>query len=265
MEKIDTTDSEEARKALLEVYEAGEVYKAETICLRPDEADKDYAGELLTDKISIVRKFARPGLLVDLCCGSGEHLFAMADLSGRAIGIDFCRPFVAEARKRANDRGFNHVEFIEGDAFAIPFERETIDTLYSFSALYALPEVNKVFTEIGRVLKPGGICVLDLGNSRSINTYCLKYYPEIPPSFHISLWEMKQFIEDAGLRVLEWRSYQLLPLWAGKPKWLWPILHPFWKSVMKARIRGKMMDEWISSAPLLRKFAFRNVIVCEKL
>jgi len=261
---MNSDESEKARRSLREVYEAGEVYKADTICLRPDDANRTYAGELLADKLATVRKFARPGLLVDLCCGSGEHLLAVADLAERAIGIDFSRPFISEAKKRAEERGLAHVEFVEGDAFALPLGDDTVGTLYSFSALYVLPEVDKVIAEISRVLKPGGVCVLDLGNRRSINTYCLKHYPELPPSHHIGLPDMRQFIEVAGLEALEWRSFQLLPLWAGRPKWLWPILHPSWQTVMRFRVRGKMADEWLSSAPLLRRFAFRHLIVCQK-
>ena len=76
--------------------------------------------------------------------------------------------------------------------------------------------------------------------------------------------EIQQALAAAGFVEEERRCFQLLPLWAGRPAWLWPLLHPVWKSVLKRRLAGRMLDEWISSLPGLRAFAFRHVIVCRK-
>jgi hypothetical protein len=55
-----------------------------------------------------------------------------------------------------------------------------------------------------------------------------------------------------------------LPLWASKPIWLWPLLRPGWKKIMKKRVRGRMIDEWISGSRLFRRFAFRHLLVVER-
>lgn len=139
-----------------------------------------------------------------------------------------------------------------------------MDMLFSFSSLYAIPEVEKVFANIARVLKPGARCVFDLGNSRSLNQVAIRSYPDIPPTSTIPVSRMKQGLADAGLKVLEHRCFQILPLWADKPGWMSPLLHPGWKKIMKVYIGGKLLDERISSLPLLRNFAFRHLFVCEK-
>ena len=46
--------------------------------------------------------------------------------------------------------------------------------------------------------------------------------------------------------------------------WLYPLATPLWKPVLGLRIGGKMLDEWIASAPLLRRLAFRHLVVVRK-
>ena len=256
--------SDAVEKSIRDSYEAGEIYRKETICKRFDANSGEYVDRLLAEKLSTVRRHVRGGLLVDLCCATGEHLFSLADASDQCIGIDFSRPFIDEAKNRAQALGFKHVSFQEGDAKDIPLESESVATLYSFSALYVIPDVGEVLKEVSRVLRPDGRCVLDLGNAHSLNSICIKSYPELPPSFHIPVADMLRLCESQGLEVVEQRAFQLLPLWAGKPRWLWPLLHPKWKTIMATRVGGRMLDEWISSSWVLRRFAFRHLLVCRK-
>ncbi|MBR1236299.1 class I SAM-dependent methyltransferase [Bradyrhizobium sp. AUGA SZCCT0182] len=257
-----TTSSTE--KAIKEAYEAGKIYKTSTICAHADRNSPEYAHRLLWEKIELVRKHARPGRLVDLCCATGVHLIELADLSEDAVGIDFSAPFIEKAKADAIAAGLRHLRFMEGDAKAIPLDGGTVSTLYSFSALYVIPDLNKVISEVARVLEPSGRCVLDLGNSRSLNTYCVSKYTELPPSFHLPLPTILKVLSDNGLSVVEHRAFQLLPLWADRPGWLWPLLHPKWKSLMGHRVRDRMIDEWISNLPGLKNYAFRHLIVAEK-
>ena len=75
---------------------------------------------------------------------------------------------------------------------------------------------------------------------------------------------MRRALRAAGLRVIRRRAFQLLPLWAGKPRWLWPLLHPFWKKLFSTRVGGKMLDEWFRGLPGARSFAFRHLLVCQR-
>lgn len=259
-------DSESpVERRIRDAYEADVIYKVENVCIRPQGRAEEYADRLLEDKIEIVRRHVKPGLLVDLCCATGEHLFSLADLSGDCLGIDFSRPFIQKARDEALQRGYTHIRFEVGDAKALPLGDASVATLYSLSALYAIPDIGKVFAEIGRVMRPGGRCILDLANSRSLNAICVREYTELPPTFHLTVAQMDSLCAKNDLRIIERRRFQLLPLWAGKPRWLWPLLHPAWKRVMSRRIRGRMLDEWLCRLPILRNFAFRHILVCEKI
>lgn len=255
-----TKIEERIRKA----YESDETYKVDTVCIKPRGDAQEYADRLVEEKIATIRRCFKQGLLVDLCCATGEHLFALSDLSTTCLGIDFSRPFIQKAQNEAEQRNIKNIKFQIGDAKALALKDGSVSTLYSLSALYAIPDIETVFGEIGRVMMPGGRCILDLANSRSINAICVKAYTELPPIFPIPVMEMKRLCDENGLEIIEHRRFQLLPLWADKPRWLLPLLLPVWKKLMSRRVRGRMIDEWLCQLPILRYFAFRHILVCEK-
>lgn len=260
----DPQDRRQMDQSIRDAYEGGQIYKTDTINLKPREDAQSYVERLLADKIATVRAHARAGLLVDLCCGNGEHLFALEGLNLECVGIDFSRPFIQHARDAAARRNLTNMRFEVGDARELPLADNSVTTLYSLSSLYIIPGLDEVVREVSRVLKPGGRCILDLANSRSINAICVRAYTELPPSFHIPVAEMKRLCSLNGLHIVDHRRFQILPLWADRPRWLSPVLHPIWKSILSRRLGGRMLDEWISSMPVLRHFAFRHLLVCEK-
>jgi SAM-dependent methyltransferase len=252
------------QRRLREEYESDRLYPVAGICLKPSATGaRTYAEELLADKLRTVRRHQQAGLALDLCCATGEHLRAVGGAPGTGVGIDFSRPYIEEARRRESSLDLpNH--YLVGDATTLPLADASIATAWCFSALYALPHADRVVNELARVLQPGGTCVLDFGNRRSLNRFCLRYYPEYPPTFHLSRGEIRRLCQAAGLDIIEWRCFQLLPLWAGRPNWLWPLLHPVWQRWLKTRIAGRMLDEWVSSLPGIRHLAFRQLVVCRK-
>lgn len=247
-------------------YEGNRVYKVDSVsaCERPGSTD--YVDQLLSEKLNLVRRHLQEGRLVDLCCATGQHLWSLRLPEQDVIGIDFSLPFLLAAEKARSNVGVSNVMFIAADARSLPLASASVATVYSLSALYQVPEIDRVFAEVSRVLRPGGRCILDLGNSYSINSFCVRrYYTELPPSYAIPVTQMRDLFVRNEMRILEHRTFQILPLWAGRPRWLWPLLHPIWRRLFVKRFNGRMLDEWISSLPFVRRFAFRHVIVGEKL
>jgi ubiquinone/menaquinone biosynthesis C-methylase UbiE len=76
--------------------------------------------------------------------------------TGRVIGIDFTPAMVELANKNLKVRGFSNVEFKLGDIENIPLEKNTVDVVVSNCVLNLVPDKNRVFQEIFRILKPGG-------------------------------------------------------------------------------------------------------------
>jgi ubiquinone/menaquinone biosynthesis C-methylase UbiE len=258
----DRHDDRAARAA----YERNVTYKVDSVSGRENEGSTDYADRLLHEKLNVVRQHLQSGLLVDLCCATGQHIWSLRRPDQETIGLDFSVPFLLAADKARLAIGANDVAFVAADARCLPLPSASVGTLYSLSALYQVPEIEKVFAEISRVLRGGGRCILDLGNSRSINSFCVRgYYTELPRSYAIPVGRMRELFARNNMRIVEHRAFQILPLWAGRPRWLLPLLHPLWRWLLAKRVAGRMLDEWISSFPLLKPFAFRHLIVGEKV
>jgi SAM-dependent methyltransferase len=98
-------------------------------------------------------------VVVDLGSGAGNDAFIArheAGESGRVIGIDFTLAMIEKAKANAAARGFNNVEFLEGDIEKMPLMSDLADVVVSNCVLNLVPDKDSVFKEIYRVLKPGG-------------------------------------------------------------------------------------------------------------
>jgi arsenite methyltransferase len=98
-------------------------------------------------------------VVIDLGSGAGNDAFVarkIAGEKGKVIGIDFTEAMIARARDNAEKLGFNNVEFRQGDIESMPVTSNKADVIVSNCVLNLVPNKHKVFSEIYRVLKPGG-------------------------------------------------------------------------------------------------------------
>jgi SAM-dependent methyltransferase len=98
-------------------------------------------------------------VVIDLGSGAGNDCFIArheTGETGKVIGIDFTPKMIERARMNAEARGFNNVEFREGDIEHIPVSANTADVIVSNCVLNLVPNKDGVFKGIFRVLKPGG-------------------------------------------------------------------------------------------------------------
>jgi ubiquinone/menaquinone biosynthesis C-methylase UbiE len=76
--------------------------------------------------------------------------------SGRAIGVDMTDIMIESARRAALACGVSQVEVLPGDATALPVGDDSVDVVISNGVLNLVPEKDRAFAEIARVLRPGG-------------------------------------------------------------------------------------------------------------
>ena len=102
----------------------------------------------------------KPGdTVLDLGSGAGNDCFVARHETGpdgRVIGVDFTPEMIAKARANAQQLGFANVEFREGDIEQLPLSDAMVDVVVSNCVLNLVPDKKKAFTEVLRVLKPGG-------------------------------------------------------------------------------------------------------------
>lgn len=104
--------------------------------------------------------------VLDLGSGAGNDCFvarAIVDDSGHVTGLDFSEEMLTKARQNAKKLEYGNVDFVAGDIEDMPFDDKRFDVVLSNCVLNLVPDKEKAFAEIMRVLKPGGhFCVSDV-------------------------------------------------------------------------------------------------------
>jgi arsenite methyltransferase len=122
----------------------------------PDTAVESFAG--VANPFSLGR--LAPGEhVLDLGCGAGTDTLVAAQMvghTGRVTGIDMTPEMLSRARAAAAAMGATNVVFVEGDVEQLPFPAESFDVAISNGVIDLIPDKDAVFSEIFRVLRPGG-------------------------------------------------------------------------------------------------------------
>lgn len=150
---------------------------------------------------------------LDLACGTGRYLSQVMRSYPRlrASGLDLS-PNYAEAARQAVAR-WSQVDILDGSAEQMPFEDESFDVLSAIYLFHELPPRVRpeVFSEIERVLKPGGSFIfadsLQFGDVPGLDPI-LEYFPE---GFHEPYYkgylkaDLETELKSAGLSLVKTR------------------------------------------------------------
>ena len=97
--------------------------------------------------------------VLDLGSGAGTDSLVAAQMvgkAGRVTGIDMTPEMLAKARGAAAAMRVSNVEFVEAEAERLPFPDASFDVVISNGVIDLIPDKDAVFTELYRVLAPGG-------------------------------------------------------------------------------------------------------------
>lgn len=95
------------------------------------------------------------GPVCDLGCGTGSLLSQMEKKGIKSLyGLDLSQEMIAIAKQK-----LKNVKFVKGIAQAIPFKDSSFIAVLGFSVLHHLEDFRMVFSEIYRILKPGGVFI----------------------------------------------------------------------------------------------------------
>jgi arsenite methyltransferase len=116
--------------------------------------------------------------VVDVGSGAGFDSFIAADQvtsTGRVVGVDMTSEMLKKSRETADALNYEHVDFREGLAEALPVEDGWADAVISNGVINLCADKRAVFDEIRRVLKPGGwLQFADIANGRPVPPEALR-------------------------------------------------------------------------------------------
>ena len=104
--------------------------------------------------------YLKPGLkILDVGCGPGAITVDLANYApgGHVTGLEYSGEILEHARAHAADSGATNVEFLQGDAQALPFPDATFDVVHAHQVLQHIPDPVLALREMRRVTKLGGI------------------------------------------------------------------------------------------------------------
>jgi demethylmenaquinone methyltransferase/2-methoxy-6-polyprenyl-1,4-benzoquinol methylase len=106
-----------------------------------------------------VAAVVQPGdRVLDACCGTGDLAVAAQEVGGTVTGLDFSERMLERARRKSGQ-----VEWVQGDALALPFSDGSFDAATVGFGVRNLDELGGGLVELRRVLRPGGrLAILEI-------------------------------------------------------------------------------------------------------
>lgn len=92
---------------------------------------------------------------LDVACGQGNGAIAAALRFAEATGVDYALNLLEQARQRAAVQNLE-IDFVEGDAEALPFPSASFDLALSIVGVMFAPHQQQAADELVRVVRPGG-------------------------------------------------------------------------------------------------------------
>lgn len=103
--------------------------------------------------------------VLDLGCGGGTYVRAL-DGDGRVVvGVDYSIPTLRRAIEADLER---RGRYLAADAYRLPFRSASFDLILSIGVLQALSAPEQLVDEVARLLRAGGVAVIEALNPREL-------------------------------------------------------------------------------------------------
>lgn len=151
----------------------------------------------------------RQAKILDLCCGAGQTTQFLTQYSDHVTGLDISPLAIARAR-----RNVPQAEYVIGAAEKMPLPDNAFDIVHSSAALHEMTptQLQQIFQEVYRVLKPGGIFTfIDLhqpSNPLFIpSLYTFMFLFETDTAWQMIKTDLAMQLQQTGLQILQQQRY----------------------------------------------------------
>lgn len=189
--------------------------------------------------------------LLDAGCGTGHHMADLRKRGYKVAGVDASREMLDHARVNNPDS-----VVLEADVDEIPLPDASFDIIISIEVLRHLPRSAKTVSEMSRLLKPGGFCLVTATPLLNLNGYALinKIAHSVKigdlaqhkQSFHTSTRLRNEFAE-AGFS-----SVDIHGVYIGPVNW---VARLFPKKLSAALKKWESVDEKLADKSVMREMS----------
>lgn len=186
------------------------------------------------------------GRVLELGCGAGTYVRYLSARRYDVVGMDYALSSLARAVAAEQGRDGHYVA---GDGYALPFRGASFDMVLCIGVLQVLSRPRDLIVEVARVLRPGGVVVVE-----ALNPY------EVPAATRLLL-------ERAGVRAprLSYHAPRAMQLWLERaglevsrrvPLCLPPRRLPWLGSLLDGPILSRVLRAPRMALPLVHAFWF---------
>ncbi|MEU7945203.1 methyltransferase domain-containing protein [Micromonospora taraxaci] len=171
-------------------------------------------------RAALVPPATRPGaVLVDLGCGAGLLAPHLTGKGYHHIGVDLTRSALVQAAEHG-------VRVVQGDATAVPLPSGCADVVSAGELLEHVPAWPRAVAEACRLLRPGGLLVLDTLNdtalARLVAVRIAERLPTVPRGIHDSrlFVDAQALVAECARHGVDLRLRGIRPQVGGLLAWL---------------------------------------------
>lgn len=141
--------------------------------------------------------------VLDFGCGTGNYADKLQRITGaRVYGVEPSEGMREKARQKNAS-----LSIVEGNHENIPFEENFFDFIYMTDVIHHVPDINRMFEEINRVLVgEGKLCICTQSHNQIENRFYVKYFPStaiVDKKRYPDVDVIKTVGEKNGLRYLK--------------------------------------------------------------
>ena len=144
-----------------------------------ENVDREYEDQ--ADRMAIRRLLPkRMEKFADIGGGYGRLANEYLKRARKVYIFDYSKTELAQAKEIYGDK----IETKAGDIYKLPFKDNELDGLMMIRVTHHLKDMPKAIAELYRVLKPGGVAVIEVANKRTLPKW-FAMSPSVPKLIHL--------------------------------------------------------------------------------
>ena len=210
------------------------------------------------------------GTVAELCCGRGEAARLLGNRMDRCVGVDVSAGLLGIAR---NELPVDRFFFVQADATLLPLHDQVVDNVVILGGIHHVPQRQKLFAEIHRILKPGGKFyfrepVDDFGLWRAIRKIVYRVSSALDHTIERPLRrsETESDLLRSGLDLVVWRTFGFLGfcLFMNSDVLVVNRLFRYLPGIRRITRVACRIDHWTTSRPALLHAGLQVIGVAQR-